>query len=72
MMSISLFKNLNFPSFTEKLLALLAHLIFFLGEDREEMNVVCSIFRVQRQLGFDQRVSRSFPAEVVVSFNNLF
>ncbi|TQD97354.1 hypothetical protein C1H46_017056 [Malus baccata] len=51
---------------------MLAHSIPFQGEENEERSAVYSHFQIRRQLGFDQGVPMSFPAEVDTSFNNLF
>lgn len=72
MTQIPLLKNLDFPSFTEKSLALLASSISFLGENGEEMNVVYASFRVRQQFYFDQRILWSFPVEDSISISRLF
>lgn len=60
---IPLSENLDFPSLTEKLLALLASLVLSLGKNGKERSAIYAHLRVRRQFGFDQGVPQAFLAE---------
>lgn len=69
---IPLSENLDFPSLTEKLLALLASLVPSLGKNGKERSAIYAHLRVRRQFGFDQGVPQAFLAEDSGSVKRLF